>query len=283
MIERLPATTLLRVANADTIVGGTKLPGETVVVNVDPGGPGFRIEFWARFSVQDAQHAGPQRQRRLRVALGSEHDAGPHRGLAELLQHLSNERQCAGLAERDDGAARLELAEEEDVVDQLTDQLDFTPCLVGERGGILTRERRSLEQREDPGERRPELVRDGRRETGAKLLVGGQLAGRAQVEQGLFSAVDVVRDEQRLVPAVPLEQLARCRPALGHAFESLARAAAGRNHPVLGVEHEQHLAALFDEHPGAFGLDSQRLGILAVLFAVPREEPPHGWLVWRRS
>jgi hypothetical protein len=127
-------------------------------------------------------------------------------------------------------------------------------------------------------------VRDGRGEARAKLLVGSQLTGSAEVEQRLPPPVDVVGDEQRLVTARAFEELVRNAPAFGDPVQPFASTTAGGDHPVLCVEHEQHLAALLDEHPGSLGVEPQGLDILAVLFAVPREEPPHDWLrVWRRS
>ena len=66
--------------------------------------------------------------------------------------------------------AALELGQEEDLVDQRAGVLDLDarlrdqPCDVraGQIGGV--------EEREDPRERRPQLVRDGGGEAGAKLV-----------------------------------------------------------------------------------------------------------------
>ena len=44
----------------------------------------------------------------------------------------------------------LELCEEEDLVDQLADRVDFAPCLLDEVVDILPRKRRELEQGKQP-------------------------------------------------------------------------------------------------------------------------------------
>ena len=53
---------------------------------------------------------------------------------------------------------------------------------------VLAGERRGLEQRQQPGERRPQLVRDGRREAGAQLLVGGRGRRPLEVDEPLAPA-----------------------------------------------------------------------------------------------
>ena len=87
-------------------------------------------------------------------------------------------------------ATALELAEEQHVVDQLADSLDlaFRPpdqvVLVG------ARQQRALEQRHQPRQRRPQLVGDGGGEAGPELLVGGEVAGRAQVDERLLALAE---------------------------------------------------------------------------------------------
>src|ERR671923_270845 len=73
--------------------------------------------------------------------------------------------------------------------------------LVDQRERVGVRERRRLEEGQEPRERRPQLVRDGGREAGPKLLVGAQVARRAEVEQRLAAAVDLVRNGERHRPA----------------------------------------------------------------------------------
>ena len=86
------------------------------------------------------------------------------------------------MTEGDDLAARLELAEEEHVVDQLARLLDLLPRLLHQLADVGAGERRALEQHQQPRERRAQLVRDGRGEAGPQLLVGGQLGRRLEEE-----------------------------------------------------------------------------------------------------
>ena len=80
-------------------------------------------------------------------------------------------------AERHQFPAGLELGEEQDVVDQLADLADLGSRLLDQLLRVFAGQKRSLEQRQEPCERRPKLVGDGRRETGAELFVGGEVAG----------------------------------------------------------------------------------------------------------
>ena len=127
---------------------------------------------------------------------------------------MSSSGRTATGAERDDAAAGLELGEEEHLVDQLARRLDLVAGAVDERVDVLARQRRRLEQRQQPRERRPQLVRDGGREAGAQLLVGGHVAGLAEVDDPLPPAVDLVGDDQRHDPEVAREQALgnRARP-----------------------------------------------------------------------
>ena len=72
--------------------------------------------------------------------------------------------------QRDDLAPAFELREEEDLVDQLAGALHLGACLVDQRVHVCVRQRRVVEQGKNPGQRRPQLVRDGGRETRAKLV-----------------------------------------------------------------------------------------------------------------
>ena len=72
--------------------------------------------------------------------------------------------------ERDHLLAALELGEEEDLVDQRAGVLDLGPRLVDQRVHVGARKRGRIEQREDPGERRPQLVRDRGGEARAELV-----------------------------------------------------------------------------------------------------------------
>ena len=82
------------------------------------------------------------------------------------------------MSEGDHLATRLELAEEENVVDQLARLLDLLASLLHQLADVGTGQSGALEQREEPGERSAELVRDSRGETSPQLLVGGELRRR---------------------------------------------------------------------------------------------------------
>ena len=81
--------------------------------------------------------------------------------------------------ERDDPGAGLELGEEQDLVDQLADLLDLDARLLDELRDVLARQRRGLEEGEQPGERRPQLVGDGSGEArcGAPRTRSGRRSG----------------------------------------------------------------------------------------------------------
>ena len=109
-------------------------------------------------------------------------DLGMLGTLGERAHDLLDHGQRPRASERDDFAARLELAEEEDVVDQVTCLLDLLARLLDEGVDVRTGKRGALEQDEHPRERRPQLVRDRRREARAELLVGRQLGERSEEE-----------------------------------------------------------------------------------------------------
>src|SRR5581483_4539870 len=87
-----------------------------------------------------------------------------------------------GVAERHDLAPGLELAEEEDVVDQLPRLLDLLACLLHQRVDVGARQRRVLEQHEEARERRPQLVRDGGGEADPQLLIRRELGQGVEEE-----------------------------------------------------------------------------------------------------
>ena len=115
---------------------------------------------WRR---REASAAAPRRShpRRLR----RQRHPGPCRLLLEFGGDFVKHGQHGLGAKRDDTRPGLELGEEEHLVDQLDDLVDLAPCLLEERRARPRPERGELEQREEPGERRPELVRDRGRET----------------------------------------------------------------------------------------------------------------------
>ncbi len=160
------------------------------------------------------------------------------------------------MPERDDLASRLELAQEEHLVDQLADLLDLQPRLLDERGLVGILEEGRLEQREQTRERRPQLVRDDRGEAGTELVIGREVVLRHAQEQ--FAApVELVRDEHRGRPVSGADELLRHELADGKAFDAIPRAAAGENDVLALVQDDQDLAAFLDEdaaharHPAA--------------------------------
>jgi hypothetical protein len=107
----------------------------------------------------DPQHPGPQGQlQTLVLDLDLEPDAGSLGSFVEFGDDLSQQRRGLSRAERDDLASRFELAQEEDVVDQLVHQLDLRPHPLESLCRIAARQTRSLDQREQARERRPQLV-----------------------------------------------------------------------------------------------------------------------------
>ena len=178
-----------------------------------------------------------------------------HAGSGGLLRQLAGDvvedRQHRLGAERDDARAGLELGEEEHLVDQLADRVDLAPRLLDERRHVLARETRELEQREQPSQRRPQLVRDRGREAGAELLVRGEVAGLGEVDEPLGQAADAVRDDERRTAALAAQERLRQQLAFADPFERLPRAPARRDHAILVVEHDHRLAALLDDHPAA--------------------------------
>ena len=124
-------------------------------------------------------------------------DAGPARALLELGDDRVQLGAHGDRAERDDTRAGLELAEEQDLVDQLADLVDLRPRALDELRDVLAGERRRLEKREQSRERRPQLVRDRGREARAELLVRGEVAAPREVDEPLAASVHVVRHDER--------------------------------------------------------------------------------------
>ena len=121
-----------------------------------------------------AEHAPAERDEQLLILdLDLQADSGQLGTLELLVDEGSKKRRGLRLAERYDLAPLLELAQEEDVVDQLGHLLDLIARLREERGLVGAGQLGRLEQRQQPGERRPQLVRDGRRKGRAELLVLG--------------------------------------------------------------------------------------------------------------
>ena len=133
----------------------------------------------------DSEHPRPDRQLDVVATFEPQLDSGSRSTLGELVDRLLEHGLHGRGAERDDASARLELAEKQHLVDELRDLVDLATCLLDERGHVLAGKRRRLEEREEPGERCPELVRHRRSEPGAKLLVRGEIAFAREVDEAL--------------------------------------------------------------------------------------------------
>ena len=204
----------------------------------------------------DTEHARPDRELDVVVAAEHERDSRSCRTLLELLDRLLENGTHRRRTERDDPSARLELAEKEDLVDELRDLVDLAACLLDEGRDVLARKRRRLEQGEKAGERCSKLVRDGCREPGAQLLVRGEVALAREVDEALAPAAHFVRHDERDHPALAREEVRRQRLALAEAVDGLPSTAARVQHTVGVVEDDDRLAALLDEHasPGRVGV-----------------------------
>ena len=179
--------------------------------------------------------------------------AARSRELAErVLEHRRDRRR----AERHDARSRLELAQEEDLVDELGDLHDLGHRLLHERPHVLSGQQRRLEQGEQAGERGSQLVRDRGREAGAELLVGGQVALAREVDEALATPVHLVRHDERDHAALAGHEVGRQLVPFADPLDALARPVAREQDPVRLVEHDDGLPALLDEHAAA-----NRLGV----------------------
>lgn len=107
----------------------------------------------------DSQHPGSQRQLELLVLdRNLQRHAGSLGALVELRDDLPEQWGRPGRAERDDLTPRLELAQEENVVDQLIHQLNLRPRLLQGGNRVGAGQGRALDQSKQPSERRAQLV-----------------------------------------------------------------------------------------------------------------------------
>ena len=160
-------------------------------------GPGVADRVLREVPRDHPQHARTDRELDVVVAFEPSSTPGARGALAELLERLLEHRLHRRRAERDDARARLELAQEQHLVDELRDLVDLAARLLDERGHVLARQRRRLEEREQPRERRPQLVRDGGSEPRAELLVRGEVALAREVDEPLAAAAHLVRHDER--------------------------------------------------------------------------------------
>ena len=86
---------------------------------------------------------------------------------------LAQDGRGLGVAERDDLALLLELAQEEDVVHELPHLRDLAVGLPQERLQVGAGQLSRLQQRHQPRERRAQLMGNSGREAGTQLVVLG--------------------------------------------------------------------------------------------------------------
>ena len=110
----------------------------------------------------DPEHAGPKWELDAGVAVGLNCQAGAGGTRLELVDDLLEHGERGRPAERHDLMAALELGQEQDLVDQRGRVLDFLAGLVDELADVGARKVCAVEEDEDAGERRAQLVRDGR-------------------------------------------------------------------------------------------------------------------------
>jgi len=97
---------------------------------------------------------------------------------------------------------------------------------------VRIREGRALEKSKQSGERGAELVRDGCREAGAKLLIGSKVPRVADIDELFAVSCDGIRKDE----GVDQDRLRRRLP-LGKPLEELSRSSARRDDPAgIGTE-----------------------------------------------
>ena len=256
-VEALEQAAELRLADADAVVRAAQ--DHVVAVALDrererrsrPGVPDGVLREVLR---DDAEHPRPDLELDRAVSLDDERNPCAARPLLQLVRDGLQLRANGDRAERDDARARLELREEQHLVDQLADLPHLAARLLHELGDVLARQHRRLEQREQACERRAELVRDRRGEAGAELLVRRQVAAAAQVDEPLAPPTDVVRDDERDDARIAREEALRDPVTLAQAVDRLPRSTARIEHAVVVVEHDDRLAALLEQHASACGV-----------------------------
>ena len=90
-------------------------------------------------------------------------------------------------------------------------------------------------------------MRDGGGEAGAQLLVGGEVTGRAEVDERLRMLVDLVVDLDGDRALTRVEEPLRQQLADDDAVQRLPRAPAGREHPPIVVQYDDVLTALLHQ------------------------------------
>jgi hypothetical protein len=263
-VEALEEAREVVVVHAGPVVDGGENGGIGVCVNGEPARrAGARVADRVLREVRcdDANHARPHGELDV-VSLDDERNAGALGGVSEAVGDLLEQAERGRRPEGHDLAAGLELAEEENVVDELADLSHLGVRLLDEFLHVRVGKEGRLEERQEPREGRPQLVRDGGREAGAELLVRAEVAGVPNVEKRLRLPVHLVGDRDR-TPAA--QEVRRQRVAFADSLERLARAAARDENAPLLVQHEDDLAALLDEHPASLGVELELRGATPLL------------------
>jgi hypothetical protein len=120
--------------------------------------PGIADRVREQVLEHDPQHPRPQRQLHPLVGADDEGHLGALGPVGERPRDLVDDRLRLCPSQRDDLPPRLELAEEEHVVDQFARLLHLLPGLLDEYREVGIRQPHALEQDEQAGERRPQLV-----------------------------------------------------------------------------------------------------------------------------
>ena len=173
----------------------------------------------------------------------------------DLLQHGQRARRAEATTSR----PGLELAEEEDVVDQLADLLHLARAPARPSRRRRRRAAQSVEQDDQPRERRAQLVRHGRGEArrAAPRRRRGRRAYRGRRASRCRRRPRTRRRGER--GSLGLEHLARGGRS-PRRRPPAPRARAGREHDAASASRTTHdLAALLDERPAPLARGERRV------------------------
>ena len=179
----------------------------------------------------DAEHPRPDLGGRIRVALDDAASRRPARPAPRARATTSWSTGSTGSAPSettrvpDSSSARKSTSSISSTIWSISRRACSTSC-----GHVLAGKAGELEQREQPGERRPQLVRDGGGEARAQLLVGGEVAGLARGRRAARCGRRRRRDDERRARSSSSSGGSSSSPS--RAAERLARAPARGEHAV---------------------------------------------------
>ena len=121
-------------------------------------------------------------------------------------------------------------------------------------------------------------MRDGGGEARSQLLVRGEIAGRAQIDEEFAAVAELVRDLERRAPSGGGQEGVRERHAFGEAGQRFPGPPAHGQHAAPLVEHDHDLAALLDQDARALGGEPQLGHFVVIRARRPRapSEQAHG-------